>query len=131
MCMLNFSSLLLFSEKPEDLAEFYKKILISDPVWDGGGYYGFMIGKSMLIIGPHDKVAGKNKNPERMMFNLEIDDVQKEFRRIKKLGAKVIQEPYNPDESSEMTIATFADPDDNYFQLTTPVVIELSSSQLN
>jgi hypothetical protein len=34
----------------------------------------------------------------------------------------VIQEPYHPgDDESEMWIATFSDPDSNYFQLVSPM----------
>jgi hypothetical protein len=35
-------------------------------------------------------------------------------------GATVVQKPYQPDEDPEGWIATFADPDDNYFQLVSP-----------
>src|SRR5438067_655658 len=118
--MLKFSSLLLFSETPDKLAEFYKKVLDQDPDWEDGGYSGFTLGEGMLIIGPHDKVHGKNKTPERMIFNLETPDVKEEFIRIKELGAKVIQEPYHPGEAEEMLLTTFADPDGNYFQLASP-----------
>lgn len=76
--------------------------------------------KGFITIGPHDKVRGKNKNPERIMFNLETKDVKREFGRIKKIGAKVIAKPYHPGEAPDMMIATFADPDNNYFQLLTP-----------
>ena len=33
----------------------------------------------------------------------------------------MVQEPYRPDEGAEMWIATFSDPDDNYFQLVSPM----------
>ncbi len=34
----------------------------------------------------------------------------------------VVRDPYNPGESADMgLIATFADPDDNYFQLMSPM----------
>jgi predicted enzyme related to lactoylglutathione lyase len=33
----------------------------------------------------------------------------------------VVQEPYRPDAEQEMWIATFSDPDDNYFQLVSPM----------
>lgn len=119
--MLNFNSLLLFSEKPKPLAEFYKKVFESDPVWDEHEYTSFKVGDGFITIGPHDKVHGKNANPERIIFNLETKEVKKEFERIKKLGAKVIKEPYNPEETEEEgSIATFVDPDGNYFQLTSP-----------
>ncbi|HWY79348.1 MAG TPA: VOC family protein [Candidatus Sulfotelmatobacter sp.] len=130
--MLKFNSLLLFSENPQKLADFYKKVFNMDPGWEEGGYTGFKVGKGLFMIGPHDKVHGKNKNPERMMFNLETTDVQAEFERIKKVGAKVIQKPYNPGESEAMVLATFADPDGNYFQLASPMQMEEThSSQTN
>ena len=118
--MLDFNSILVFSENPKKLADFYKKVFQKDPDWSEGGYYGFMVGKGTITFGPHDKVRGKNANPERTMFNFETKDVKGEFERIRKLGAVAVAEPYNPAEVQEMMIATFADPDNNYFQLVTP-----------
>ena len=118
--MLDFSSILVFSTDPKKLADFYKRIFQRDPDWSEGGYYGFAAGKGFITFGPHDKVHGKNLNPERIMFNLETKDVKGEFDRIRKLGATVVAEPYNPMEEPKMLIATFADPDNNYFQLVTP-----------
>ncbi len=119
--MLNLNSLLVFSDNPSGLVDFYKKVLQKDPDWSGGDFHGFLVGSGYLVIGPHDKVHGKNTNPERMMFNFETDDVSGEFNRIKATGAKVIAEPYHPGEEPEMWIATFADPDGNYFQLGSPM----------
>lgn len=59
---------------------------------------------------------------------LWIDTNEEEFERIKKTGAKVIKEPYNPGEAPDMLIATFADPDGNYFQLMSPWEEETSKS---
>ena len=118
--MLNFSSILVFSENPKKLSDFYKKVFQKDPDWSEGGYYGFMAGKGFITFGPHDQVHGRNANPERVLFNFETKDVEGEFDRIKKLGASVVAEPYHPSEEHGMTIATFADPDNNYFQLMTP-----------
>lgn len=82
------------------------------------GYAGFLVGKCFINFGNHDKVKGKSKNPERILINLETNNVKEEFVRIKKLGAAVIAEPYSA--GSEYWIATFADPDGNYFQLVSP-----------
>jgi predicted enzyme related to lactoylglutathione lyase len=128
--MLKFNSLLLFSENPEKLAEFYKKVFNQDPGWENGGYTGWKLGQGMFMVGPHDKVHGANKNPERMIVNFETDNVEEEFKRIKKLGAKVIAQPYAPGEEKDMLLATFADPDGNYFQLATPME-ESPSSKAN
>ncbi len=119
--MLKFNSLLLFSEKPDILVKFYKTVFDKDPDFSDGGYSGFQLGTGMIVIGPHDKIKGENKAPERILINFETEDVKGDFERIKKQGAKVIKEPYNPGEGEDMAIATFADPDGNYFQLTSPM----------
>lgn len=118
--MLNFNSILVFSADPQRLADFYKRIFRKDPGWVQDGYSGFKTGSGFFTVGPHDKVQGKNKHPERVMFNFETEDVRGEFERIKALGATVIAEPYNPSEDPKAMIATFADPDNNYFQLVSP-----------
>jgi len=118
--MLNFNSVLITSENPSQLVDFYKKILQKDVEWTGGNFHAFQAGVGGLVIGPHDQVKGKNPNPPRMMLNFATDDVEGEFQRIKDLGVTVIAEPYEPMEEAEGWIATFEDPDGNYFQLMTP-----------
>jgi len=120
--MLKFNSVLLFSENPKELAEFYKKVFDTTPAFEDGGYSGFQLGQGMFVIGPHDKIHGENKTPERVIFNFETEDVKGEFERIKRLDAKVIKEPYDPSgKGGEMSLATFADSDGNYFQLAAPM----------
>lgn len=110
---------MLSSENPEKLAAFYEKVLKKKPDMDDGGYIGFLAGKTFLTIAPHDKVKGKNTNPERLLLNFETTDVKREFERIKGLGEKVIAKPYQMGDS-DMWIATLADPDGNFFQLMSP-----------
>lgn len=117
--MLNFNSILLSSENPKKLTEFYAKVFDKKPDMDENNYRGFLVGSCFLTIGPHDKIHGNNSNPDRILFNFETKDVKGEFKRIKKLGAKVITEPYEMGDGG-FWIATFADPDGNYFQLMSP-----------
>jgi predicted enzyme related to lactoylglutathione lyase len=74
------------------------------------------------MIGSHDEVKGQNDTPGRIMATFESDGVKAEFDRIKACGALVVAEPYQPDKdkSADTWLATLADPDGNYFQLTTP-----------
>lgn len=118
--MLELNSILVFSEDPKKLADFYKKVLQKEPDYEEEGYYGLSAGKTFLMFGSHEKVKGRNPNPERLMFNFETDDVKGEYARIKGNGATSIAEPYQMGDESEGWIATFADPDGNYFQLMTP-----------
>jgi len=118
---LNFNSIIIGSQDPKKLIAFYKKILGEEIEWEEEEWAGWQVGSGHFIIGPHDNVRGKSKEPERILLNFETKSLKEEFARIKALGAKVIAEPYRPVQEQGMTIATFADPDGNYFQLMTPM----------
>jgi len=119
---MNLNSILIGSEDPKALADFYTK-LFGAPAMDGGGYTGWQVGTGWVTVGPHDQVKGKNAQPGRILWNIETADVKGDFEKFKAAGATVVQEPYNPGEGEEMEgqIATFSDPDDNYFQLMSPM----------
>jgi predicted enzyme related to lactoylglutathione lyase len=120
---MNLNSILIGSEDPKGLAAYYTK-LFGAPVWDDGGYVGWQLGSGFLTVGPHDQVKGRNASPGRILWNLETPDVRGEFERMKAAGATVVQEPYTPEgmeDAGEGEIATFEDPDGNYFQLMSPM----------
>jgi predicted enzyme related to lactoylglutathione lyase len=117
---MNLNSILIGSEDPKRLTDYYTK-LFGKPGMDEGGYTGWQIGSGFVTVGPHDQVKGKNPAPGRVIWNIETPDVKGEFDRLKQAGGMVVQEPYNPGEEGEMLIATFADPDDNYFQIMSPM----------
>ena len=117
---MNFNSILIGSEDPKRLKDYYAK-LFGKPTMDDGAYFGWQLGSGMVSIGPHSEVHGKNPQPGRLIWNIETPDVQGEFERMKAAGAIVIKEPYTFDEAPGYWIATLADPDDNYFQLTSPM----------
>lgn len=119
--MLNLNAVILFSENPKELVEFYKKVLNEEPGWTGGGFTGFKVGNGFLTVGPHDKVKGKSTNPERMMFFFETSDVDGEYKRMLTAGATSVAAPYHPGEEKKMWLATLADLDGNMFQLNSPM----------
>jgi predicted enzyme related to lactoylglutathione lyase len=117
---MNLNSILIGSENPERLTDYYTK-LFGKPSFEDGGYSSWQLGTGSMTVGPHDQVTGKSAHPGRVIWNLETPDVKGEFERLKAAGATVIKEPYKPGEEFEMWIATFADPDDNYFQIGSPM----------
>jgi predicted enzyme related to lactoylglutathione lyase len=117
---MDFNSILIGSEAPERLAEYYTR-LFGEPAMSDGGYTGWQIGRGWVTVGPHDEVHGRNAAPGRIIWNIETADVQAEFSRMKEAGAIVVREPYSFDEYPDAFIATLADPDDNYFQLMSPM----------
>ena len=119
---LNLNNIMLGSEDSKRLGDFYAQVLgASVPEWsdEAGGWFGFRAGDGSLAIGPHSEVHGRNQEPGRLMLNFETPDLRAEFERLKALGAEVVAEPYEPG-GDGMLLCTFADPDGNYFQLTTP-----------
>lgn len=115
--MLNLNSIMIGTEDVETLAKFYGEVFGKKEDMADGGYHGWLVGSCFFTVGKHSEVKGKSKDPARFIFNIETKEVKNEFERIKKLGAKVIKEPY---EMGGAWIATLADPDGNYFQLMTP-----------
>jgi predicted enzyme related to lactoylglutathione lyase len=115
--MLNLSSVMVGSAKAKALAEFYEKVIGRAADWTEGGWYGWQVGDTHLIVGEHSEVKGKAKEPQRVILNFETRTVKKDFARIKELGATVIKDLYELDGSR---IGTFADPDGNYFQVASP-----------
>jgi len=117
---MQFNSILIGSEDPKRLVEYYTK-LFGKPAMEDDGYSGWQFGSGFVSIGAHDQVHGKSAHPGRIIWNLETADVKGEFGRLQAAGAIVIREPYSFEGYPDSWIATLADPDDNYFQLMTPM----------
>jgi predicted enzyme related to lactoylglutathione lyase len=113
---MNLNSILIGSENPQALKEYYGKVF-GKPVFEDGDFSGWQIGGGYVTVGSHDQVKGRNSDPGRVMWNIESSDVKGDFDKLKAAGATVVQEPYQPGGAPEMWIATFSDPDNNYFQL--------------
>ena len=124
--MLSLNSIMIGSMQPKVMAEFYEKVFGRAADMNEGEWHGWQVGDMFFSVGEHSEMKGETKDPGRVMWNLETDDVEEEFDRIKGLGAKVIKEPY---EMGGGLIATLADPDGNYFQLMTPWEVDTSTLQ--
>jgi predicted enzyme related to lactoylglutathione lyase len=117
---MNFNNILIGSEDPQRLVDYYTKLL-GEPTMSEGGYTGWLIGNGFMSVGPHDQVKGKNAHPGRIIWNIESPDVKGDFEKFVRAGAIVVRDPYNFEEMPDAWVTTFADPDDNYFQLTSPM----------
>ena len=117
---MNFNSILIGSADPLRLTAYYTR-LFGEPGWSDGGYTGWLIGTGAITIGPHSEVKGSNREPGRLIWNIETRDVKGEFERITAAGATVVREPYTFDDQPGAWIATLSDPDGNYFQLVSPM----------
>jgi len=112
---------LVGSQNAQKLADFYAKIvglkLTNEFEMGENNERGFEFaikGSIGFYIMDHSEVKGKNKNPERIILNFEVDDIEKEVTRLKKAKVKIQQDIYHIEGYG--LIATFVDPDGNLFQ---------------
>ncbi len=118
---MNLNSILIGSDNPASLKEYYTR-LFGAPSMDEGGYTAWRIGDGAFVVGAHDQVSGRTAQPGRLIWNIESGDVRGDFERLKAAGAIVVREPYGMGEGPDVPlIATLADPDGNYFQLVSPM----------
>lgn len=118
--MLNLNSIMLGTSQIKEMAAFYEKVFARKADMVDGEWHGWQVGSAFLTIGTHSEVKGQAKEPQRIILNLETKEIKEEFERIKATGATVVKELYGMEGEEGMQIATFADPDGNYFQLMTP-----------
>ena len=118
--MLKLNSIMLGTMQAQAMVSFYEGVIgkPADMVDRDNGFYGWQAGNSYFSVLEHSQMAGKTKDPGRVLINFETAQVKEEFERIKALGAEVIKEPY---QMGNGWLATLADPDGNYFQLVTPM----------
>lgn len=110
----------LFTSSAKKLAAFYRdkvglKVVFEGMMGENDEIYQMKVGKGPdLYIIDHSKVKGMNKNPDMIIFNIEVDDIKKEVARLKRAKVKQIQPTYHVEGYG--WISTFADVDGNYFQ---------------
>lgn len=120
MRMLDLNSIMLGTSQVKEMAVFYEKVFARKADMVEGEWYGWKVGSVFLSVGSHSEVKGQAKEPQRIILNLETKEIKEEFERIKATGATVVKELYEMEGAEGMQIATFSDPDGNYFQLMTP-----------
>ncbi|MBI2031994.1 MAG: VOC family protein [Candidatus Levybacteria bacterium] len=120
--ILGLETILIGSPDAKKLGKFYKDTLklkvIEEMEFGENNEYGIgfdLKNNVSLYIIDHSKVKGKSVSPDRVMFNLEVDDIEKELKRLKKEKVKIVADIYHVENYG--LIATLADPDGNYFQL--------------
>lgn len=114
-------SVIIGSQSAKKLAAFYRgkvglKIGMEAEMGEKGEeLYELKVGKGPgVYIMDHSKVKGKSKNPDRIILNLEVDDIKKEAARLKKAKVKQVKDTYHVEGYG--WVSTFQDVDGNLFQ---------------
>ena len=62
---MDFNSILIGSEQPERLVEYYTRLL-GAPRFSENGYTGWQLGSGWVTVGGHDQVKGRSAHPGRI-----------------------------------------------------------------
>lgn len=114
-------AIMIGSADAKVLADFYQDkvgIAITEEyeMGENGSAFEMKVGSgSAFYINSHDKVKGKSAQPERVILNFEVDDIDEEIAKLDKAGINKIQEKYHIEGYGY--IATYEDLDGNYFQV--------------
>ena len=102
------------SEHPARLVAFYRDVvgLVQNPEMGEGA---FDAGGTPFLVDGHSDTKGATKEPQRMLVNFFVDDLQTEQSRLEKSGVKFIRTAGREEWGG--VISTFLDPDGNYCQL--------------
>ena len=107
--------IIIWTEKLSNLLSFYELILNSKvhKLKNTSAY--FIYNDFRIYISEHSEIFGNSKEPNRMIINLETDDIQSEYNRLINLNINFIRKPEI--EKWGGKVATFEDPENNRINL--------------
>lgn len=94
---------------------FYVEVLGLTPRTRRDGFVNFELGHQRITVTVHDRVHGASTEPNRLMLNLEVDDIVASHAQLVAAGVAFTRAPEQ--EPWGGWIATLADPDGNTVQL--------------
>lgn len=125
--IVGIHSISLFSHDAPRLARFYRDVLHLPTSHEGECPRGddnekafdFVLpdGRPLFVV-DHSEVNGPNRNPERIIINFAVEDLETSVTALRAAGVRQIGDCYEVPALGR--IATFADPDDNFIQLLQP-----------
>lgn len=102
------------TEHREELIAFYRDV-VGLPEQEGMGAGAFRAGGAALLIDGHSETIGRAQEPQRVLINFFVDDLEAERQRLLDRGVTFIRDPER--EQWGGLITTFLDADGNYLQL--------------
>ena len=116
------STIAIWSEDFRKLADWYQDIFgfkiieeLNHPK-DTGVLFEINPDGVWLWIGQHSQVHGKNPDPHRHMFNIDVESVQEAYKYLQKKNVKFLATPFKAP-TFDKYFATFYDLDGNLVQI--------------
>ena len=106
---------IIWTESLDRLLSFYRDTLGLEPHSLTPDFASFKWGGVRLGIGRHSEIEGVTTEPHRVMVNLGVDDIQREYDALRSRGVRFTRRPEL--EHWGGWVSTFSDPDGNTLQL--------------
>tara|TARA_B100000686_G_scaffold327923_1_gene387324 strand:+ start:1556 stop:1909 length:354 start_codon:yes stop_codon:yes gene_type:complete len=106
---------IIWTEKLENLLDFYELIFNSKASKKKSNSAYFIRDNFKFYIAKHSEVSGNSKDPNRIILNLETNDIDLEYNRLISAGVIFLRPPEI--EKWGGKVATFKDPENNRVNL--------------
>jgi predicted enzyme related to lactoylglutathione lyase len=106
---------IIWTEDLDRLFAFYRDTLGLTPHSIRPHFIAFRWGDMRLSLGQHAKVTGPSRDAYRIMINLGVEDIHREYTELRARGVTFLKPPTQEEWGG--WIATFFDPDGNILQL--------------
>ena len=109
------AGVIVWTDDLKTMLAFYRDTLGLTPNSVRPHFVSFKWGGVRLGLGTHAMVAGRTKDPFRIMVNLGVEDIHAEHERLISKGVEFTRPPEH--EHWGGWVATLSDPDGNIIQL--------------
>lgn len=110
-----FGGVIFWTENLDAMAAFYRDTLALPVHSVRPDFVAFQLGPVRVSIGRHSQVHGETAEPERVMVNFGVSDIDRVYTRLRDAGVAFVRPPER--EHWGGLVATFRDPDGNLLQL--------------
>ena len=76
--MLNFNSVMINTADVQKLASFYEQVFEKKADMADDSYHGWKVGSCFFTVGAHSEIKGNAKDPDRILFNFETNEITKQ-----------------------------------------------------
>ena len=124
---MKFASIRIITDDPQRVVEFYEQVTGVSAVWPAPVFAELRLPSCTIAFG-HTQTAQLFENAARpadnhtVIIEFHVDDVDKEYERLKTLVSDWVQEPTTMPWGNRSIL--FRDPDGNLVNLFTPVTEE-------
>ena len=124
---MKFASIRMITDDPQRVVQFYEQVTGVSAVWPAPVFAELRLPSCTIAFGAAQTAqlfnnAARPADNHTVIIEFQVDDVDKEYERLKTLASEWVQEPTTMPWGNRSIL--FRDPDGNLVNLFTPVTEE-------